>query len=117
MLSTQEGHIQRPWAGCQKSGHESQYPHTSFSCLGNVLDNQGKYEETEAMHRQALKARGNVLGREHPDTVTSVGKLGLVLSRVGKYEEAEAMHQRALEDSEEVLIPTRSTVSVTLACA
>jgi Tfp pilus assembly protein PilF len=62
-----------------------------------VLERQGKYEETEAMHRRALKAREKVLGPEHPYTLTSVSNLGSVLRRQGKYEEAEAMHRRALK--------------------
>jgi hypothetical protein len=32
----------------------------------------GKYKEAEAMHRQTLARRENVLGREHPNTLTSV---------------------------------------------
>jgi Tfp pilus assembly protein PilF len=69
---------------------------TSISNLGSVLVDQGKYEEAEAMHRQALQGREKVLGPEHPDTLTSISNLGLVLARQGKYEEAEAMHRQAL---------------------
>jgi Tfp pilus assembly protein PilF len=56
-----------------------------------VLERQGKYEEAEAMHRQALRGYEKVLGPEHPDTLTSVNNVGLVLERQGKYKEAEAM--------------------------
>jgi hypothetical protein len=38
--------------------------------LGSVLERQGKYEEAEAMHRQALRGYEKVLGPEHPDALT-----------------------------------------------
>jgi hypothetical protein len=44
--------------------------------LATVLSDQGKYEEAEEMHRQALGLRETVLGREHPDTLTSMNKPG-----------------------------------------
>ena len=34
---------------------------TSVNDLGSVLASQGKYEETEAMHRRALEGREKVL--------------------------------------------------------
>jgi hypothetical protein len=71
-----------------------EHPNTliSISNLGSVLDNQGKYEEAEAMHRRDLLGLEKVLGPEHPDTLTSVSQLGSVLDDQGKYDEAEAMH-------------------------
>ncbi|CAI7613196.1 unnamed protein product, partial [Penicillium viridicatum] len=76
---------------------------TLLSNCGWFLDLQGVYKEAELMHRRALEARENVLGREHPDTLTSASNLGLVLDSQGKYDEAEAMHRRDLEGSEKVL--------------
>jgi tetratricopeptide (TPR) repeat protein len=76
---------------------------TLLSNCGWFLHLQGVYEEAELMHRRALEARENALGREHPDTLTSVSDLGLVLSSQGKYDEAEAMHRRALEARENAL--------------
>ena len=58
---------------------------TSMNNLARVLDNQGKYEEAEEMHRQALALRETVLGKEHPDTLTSMNNLALVLDSQGKY--------------------------------
>src|SRR5580704_4695937 len=58
--------------------------------LGSVLERQGKYEEAEAMHRQAPRGYEKVLGPEHPDTLASVNNVGLVLERQSKYKEAEA---------------------------
>ena len=58
-----------------------------------MLERQGKYEEAEAMHRQALRGYEKVLGPEHPDTLTSVNNVGLVLERQGKYKEAWGIMQ------------------------
>lgn len=65
---------------------------TLLSNCGWFQDQQGKYEEGEAMHRRALEAREKVLGHEHPDTLTSVSNLGSVLSSQGKHEDAEPMY-------------------------
>jgi hypothetical protein len=54
---------------------------TSVSQLGSVLEQQGKYEEAEAMHRQDLAGSEKVLGPEHPDTLTSMHNLGLLLAQ------------------------------------
>jgi len=40
--------------------------------LTNVLSNQGKYEQAEEMHRQALGLRETVLGKEHLFRLTSI---------------------------------------------
>jgi hypothetical protein len=65
---------------------------TSVSNLVAVLSDQGKYEEAEEMHRQALGLSDTVLGKEHPSTLTSVNNLATVLRDHGKYEEAEEIH-------------------------
>jgi len=57
-----------------------------------VLNSQGKYEEAEQMHRQALELKKDVLGSEHPSTLNSINNLALVLRSQGKYEEAEQMY-------------------------
>ena len=44
---------------------------TSMDNLALVLSRQGKYEQAEEMHRQALGLRETVLGKEHPDTLES----------------------------------------------
>ncbi len=49
---------------------------------------QGKYEEAEAIQREALALNEKVLGRDHPDTLTSMNSLGVVLESLGKYKEA-----------------------------
>ncbi|KAI2827285.1 hypothetical protein CBS133816_6557 [Aspergillus niger] len=66
---------------------------------------QGKYQEAEAMHQQALQKREKILGPEHPDTLTSISQLGSVLAQQGKYTEAEIIQQQALQGREKALGP------------
>ncbi len=68
----------------------------SINNLAEVLSRQGKYDEAEEMHRQALALKETVLGKEHPSTLTSVNNLAEVLSRQGKYDEAEEMYRQML---------------------
>ena len=52
---------------------------TSINNLAGVLSSQGKYEEAEEMHRQALTLKKRVLEKKHPDTLTSVYYLTYLL--------------------------------------
>jgi Tetratricopeptide repeat len=52
------------------------------------------YEQAEDMHRQTVKLREKVLGREHPETLTSMNNLALVLSEQGEYEQAKKVRRR-----------------------
>jgi hypothetical protein len=47
--------------------------------LAAVLRGQGKREEAEEMHREALRPSETVLGKEHPDTLTIMGSLANML--------------------------------------
>jgi hypothetical protein len=58
---------------------------TSMNNLACVLDSQGKYEEAETLHRQALELRTKALGTEHPDTLTSMYNLANTLNRQRRY--------------------------------
>jgi Flp pilus assembly protein TadD len=69
---------------------------TSMNNLAIALDKQGKYAEAEGMHRQTLKLREMVLGKDHADTLASMNNLAESLRPQGKHVEAEAMHKRAL---------------------
>ncbi|KAG9383208.1 kinesin light chain [Pyrenophora tritici-repentis] len=66
-----------------------------MSNLALVLDKQGKYEEAEAMNRQTLARRENVLGPEHPDTLTSVYYLAHLLAKQHRVDESLLLYQRA----------------------
>jgi tetratricopeptide (TPR) repeat protein len=57
-----------------------------------MLSRQSKYEQAEEMHRQALRLKETVLGKEHPSTLMSMNNLTLMLSDQGQYEEAEEIY-------------------------
>ena len=84
-------------------GEENPSTLMSMNNLAVVLTGQGKYEQAEEMHRQALGLSETVLGKEHPATLTSMNNLATVLSNQGKYEQAEEMHRQALGLRETVL--------------
>ncbi|RYP64947.1 hypothetical protein DL770_009102 [Monosporascus sp. CRB-9-2] len=64
--------------------------------LAHVLDSQGKYDEAEQMHRQALALKEEVLGREHPSTLTSINNLAKTLRYQGKKDEAEQVSRSTI---------------------
>ena len=61
-----------------------------------VLRAQGKHEQAEETHLQALMLKETVLGKEQPSTLTSMNNLATGLGDQGKYEQAEEMHLQAL---------------------
>ncbi|PWW74210.1 TPR-like protein [Tuber magnatum] len=65
--------------------------------LATLLEYQGKYNESETMHRRALELRESVLGPDHPETLTSVNNLANALEYQGKYDESEKMSRYALK--------------------
>ncbi|KAK5100020.1 hypothetical protein LTS08_005735 [Lithohypha guttulata] len=64
----------------------------SYSNLARALSQQDKYKEAENLHRQALQARKQVLGPEHPDTLRNIDDLAGVLSQQGKHDEAQRLY-------------------------
>jgi hypothetical protein len=56
----------------------------SMSNLALVLGDQSKYAQAEEMHREVLRLRETVLGKEHPNTLTSMSNLANVLRDQGK---------------------------------
>ncbi len=68
---------------------------TSMNNLASVLSRQGKYDEAEEMHRQAMALKETVLGKEHPDTLTSVYCLTYLLHQKKQYKDAEVFYHRA----------------------
>ncbi|PWW75745.1 hypothetical protein C7212DRAFT_364465 [Tuber magnatum] len=71
--------------------------------LAQVLQDQGKYDESEKMNRRELEGRETILGPDHPDTLASANNLALVLRDQGKYDESEAMHRCELNGCEKIL--------------
>ena len=61
------------------------------------------YMVARHMIQQALEARENVLGKEHPDTLMTLSNLSLVLHGLKEYGAAEKMARHALKSSEKIL--------------
>ena len=74
----------------------TEHPSTlgSMNNLASVLSSQGKYEEAEEMHGQALAFRERVLGKEHRDTLTSVYCLVYLLHQKKRYKDAQVFYDR-----------------------
>ncbi|CUS07868.1 unnamed protein product, partial [Tuber aestivum] len=49
---------------------------TSVNNLAGVLESQGKYDESEEMHRRALAGRERIHGPDHPNNLTSCQQPG-----------------------------------------
>ena len=79
-----------------------EYPNTlaNMDHLPEVLIDQGKVEESKAMHQQAYRLRELHLCKEHPDTLKSMSHLAWVEHSEGRYEVAEKIQQQALELAE-----------------
>ena len=61
--------------------------------LAITLGELGKHAEAEAMEREVLAARREVLGPRHPDTLATMGNLADTLRALGKHAEAEAIER------------------------
>ncbi|RPA91598.1 hypothetical protein L873DRAFT_1713537 [Choiromyces venosus 120613-1] len=84
----------------------------SVNNLASVLQDLGRYAESETMHRRALESTEKVLGPDHPETLAIVNNLALVLRDLGRYAESARLSRRALEGRKRFLgrtthIPTK----------
>ena len=68
-----------------------------------LLCDQGKYKEAEALAREAVEGRQQVLGEQHEDLLESMDTLSTALYYQGKHEEAELLGIRVLQGRREVL--------------
>jgi tetratricopeptide (TPR) repeat protein len=64
--------------------------------LGQSLEDQGKYVESEVMQRELLLLTERILGTEHPHTLGAMNDLAGALGKQGKHVEAEEIHRKAL---------------------
>ena len=67
------------------------------------LYSDGRYTKAREQLVQLAEIKGDVLGKENPNTLYSVSWLAVVLRQEGRYEEAERLHRQALDGYEKVL--------------
>uniref|UniRef100_A0A7S4RF89 Kinesin light chain n=1 Tax=Ditylum brightwellii TaxID=49249 RepID=A0A7S4RF89_9STRA len=65
--------------------------------LACALDDQGKYAQAEALHRQCWEVRKKTLGEHHQGTLESIIGIANALDCQGKYAQAEALHRQCWE--------------------
>eukprot|EP00928_Gymnodinium_smaydae_P008536 TRINITY_DN13105_c0_g4_i2.p1 TRINITY_DN13105_c0_g4~~TRINITY_DN13105_c0_g4_i2.p1 ORF type:complete len:1759 (+),score=384.77 TRINITY_DN13105_c0_g4_i2:163-5439(+) len=69
---------------------------TSLGNLAVCLDEQGRHDEAEPLHRKVAEAKRRVFGQEHPATLASIGNLAACLYAQGDIAAAETLYVRAL---------------------
>jgi tetratricopeptide (TPR) repeat protein len=70
------------------------------------LDMSGKFEQAEALYKECMKQRHDLLGAIHDDTLTSVSYLAAFFYKFGRLDEAEPLFQRLTDACEMKLGPT-----------
>jgi tetratricopeptide (TPR) repeat protein len=86
----------------------------TLALIASIYHRQGRYEEAEGKHRQALLLRTQTFGPEHLHVASSLNNLANVLSDQGKYEEAETEGRRAVAIREMALGPRHPDVAQSL---
>ncbi len=78
---------------------------TTLNNLAALLDQQGKYGDSEPLQRRSLEILEKALGPLHPDTAATLTTLAVSLDRQGKLVEAEKTYMRAVETSRKASNP------------
>ena len=76
-----------------------------MAVMGQVYGNLGLYTRAEALLRQGLDVRRQVLGPEDPNTLKSMSSVAEILLREARYPEAEKLARQALEAQRRLLGP------------
>jgi serine/threonine-protein kinase len=89
-------HFERALALFGKVADADELVAATLTNLGNVLADQGKYEEARRQYERELAITERVHGAEHPQTARALANLGTVLQSLGHYDEAQRSFERAL---------------------
>lgn len=65
--------------------------------LGELYNNQGRYEEAEALYVKVLEIQQRILGGEHPNTLNSMGNLAWLYEKQGRHDDVDQMFAKSLE--------------------
>ena len=74
-----------------------------MAVMGQVYGNLGLYARAEAVLRQGLDVRRQVLGPEDPNTLKSMSSVAEILFKEARYPEAEKLARQALETQRRLL--------------
>ncbi|KZP20026.1 TPR-like protein, partial [Athelia psychrophila] len=70
--------------------------------VARYFQERGRYDEAEALFRQALAGLEQQLGTDHPDTLRTANGLAFLYYLQGRLGQAEAMNQRVLAGQEQL---------------
>lgn len=87
----------------RKLGADDPLTTESQNDLAILRYRQGRFDEAEALYRDALARRVRTLGPDHKGTLGTLGNLGLLLEKRGRYEEAETILHDLQERATRVL--------------
>ncbi|MEW6498618.1 MAG: tetratricopeptide repeat protein, partial [Cyanobacteriota bacterium] len=75
-----------------------EHPHVAdcLNNLANLYESQGRYDQAELLHIQALALRKRLLGEEHPAVAQSLNNLALLYESQDRYDQAEPLYRQAL---------------------
>jgi len=90
-------------ARLQAERADGEYTVFTLNRLALELQDQGKYDEAEPLHREALEVSRETLGDRHPNTLGSISNLGALLYAKGDLAAAEPLIREALEGQRETL--------------
>jgi tetratricopeptide (TPR) repeat protein/CHAT domain-containing protein len=65
--------------------------------MGVLNHHAGRYDESEILHKQALRMRQDLLGQKNLEVAASQHGLGLLYVDLGRYDEAETLLRTAIE--------------------
>jgi tetratricopeptide (TPR) repeat protein len=82
--------------------------------LGLMYRDQGDYEQSERLLREALEMERRLLGDKHSELAIALNNLGLVQQRRGNFAAAEATYRQALAMQRELLGEVHPDVALTL---
>jgi serine/threonine protein kinase/tetratricopeptide (TPR) repeat protein len=95
-------------------GRDHLYFSDALNNLGRIYCAQGKLDDSENQHREALAMRRRTLGEENVRVANSLDDLALVLRRKKNLEEAEQRENEALAIRKALLGPEHLSISVSL---
>ncbi len=94
----------RPFAEALARG-DAQAEGDWLGSLASVLTAEGRFDEAEVVHRQAIQRLTSALGADHPRVAVARNNLAACLDSLGRYAESEVEYRAAFEVRERNLGP------------